>query len=152
MPLAIEVDGVEPPPLERLEPLADAVLQVELGNTPQVSLLLCDDATIAQLNERYLGHLGPTDVLSFPLLEPRAEAVGWPDDVPFGEIVISVETAARQAAEFAGWDLEREVCLLLVHGLLHLCGWSDAGEAERKAMAAREDEHLKAAGLGPAPR
>lgn len=141
---------LDPAPLRRLAAL---VLLDELGLEPEVSLVLCDDATIAELNWKYLAHEGPTDVISFPqhdLTPGTPHSLGEAD--PFGDIVISVETAARQAAEFAGWEPTDEIALLLVHGLLHLCGYDDQDPTAQQAMRAREDELLAAAGLGPVPR
>ncbi len=132
---------------KRLERAAEAVLRSELGAAPPVSLVLLDDAAMARLNQTWLGHDGPTDVLTFPL---RAD--GDPDEVPLGEIAVSLETAAAQAADHPGWSLADELELLLVHGLLHLCGWDDGEAEERKAMQQREDELLIALGGRPAPR
>ena len=82
-----------------------------------VSVALVSDAQIAELNQRYLGRDGPTDVLAFNLSEgePQGQERVW------GEVVISVDTARRQASG----SLEKEICLLAVHGTLHLLGWED---------------------------
>jgi len=80
-----------------------------------VAVLLTDDATIRRLNRRYRDVDRPTDVLAFELGDGRRPAE------PFGDVVISIETAARQAREY-GATLEQEVLRLLVHGTLHLCG------------------------------
>ncbi|MEK7854173.1 MAG: rRNA maturation RNase YbeY, partial [candidate division NC10 bacterium] len=82
----------------------------------EVGCLLVTDHRIRALNRRYRGEDHPTDVLAFPQGEG-----GGPPGHPglLGDVVISVETAARQAAR-AGHSLEREVALLLIHGILHL--------------------------------
>lgn len=109
----------------------------ELG----ISYLTAED--MAFLNLTHMGKDGPTDVLSFPLdadrisLEPEVrEAVARSaEGVPLllGDVVICPEIAAGQA-EAAGTSLEQELCLLLVHGILHIAGYdheTDAGEMER---------------------
>ena len=81
---------------------------------PEISLVICDDAFIQALNAEYRGKNKPTDVLSFAQDDPNV----------LGDIVISLPTAARQAAA-AGWPLESEIALLGLHGLLHLLGYDD---------------------------
>lgn len=139
--------------------LAEQVCRAELGWVPTVSLVLCDDNEIADINWTWLEHEGPTDVISFPQLDltPGAPSPDLGRATLLGDIVISVDTAAAQAAAYgvaskAGWGTDQEVALLFVHGLLHLCGWDDQTAADRAAMQAREDLHLGALGLGPAPR
>jgi len=80
----------------------------------ETSILLTNDEGIALLNSQFRGIDRPTDVLSFP----------QEDDLLLGDIVISMETAQRQAAR-ADWPFSSEVALLGVHGLLHLLGWDD---------------------------
>ncbi len=144
----------EPPEadLSRLVAVAELAALAETGVEVEVSVLLCDDAAIAELNQRYLGHDGPTDVLSFPQHELAPGQAALSDGDLLGDVAISVETAARQAAEFADWSLDDELALLVVHGLLHLCGWDDLDEAARGAMQRREDELLALAGIGRPPR
>jgi probable rRNA maturation factor len=91
-----------------------------------LSVLLTDDAAMRELNRRYRGADEATDVLAFP-----QDGGGL-----LGDVVISVETAQRQAAE-RGHSLDREVGLLLAHGVLHLLGWEDGEPAERRRMLAR---------------
>jgi probable rRNA maturation factor len=101
------------------------------GLSGVVDVLLADDATLRRLNRQYRGKNKATDVLSFPALEgPAGEVMG-------GDLAISLETAARQAAE-QGHSLRDEVRILMLHGVLHLAGYdheTDAGE-----MAAHEAE------------
>jgi probable rRNA maturation factor len=109
----------------------------------ELSVVLVDDATLAELHERFLGDPAPTDVLAFDLGD---------DGGPAGEVVVSVDRARDLAAE-RGVGLDRELALYLVHGALHLCGHDDHDEAERAAM--RRAEAAVLAGLGfpddPAP-
>lgn len=119
-----------------LRALAAHVLRCEGIARAEVSVGLVDDAAIAPINWRYLNHQGPTDVITFPLSPPDSDELA-------GEIVISAETAAREAAA-RGLDPADELRLYLVHGLLHLCGLDDRDENDRRRMHARQDELLGA--------
>ncbi len=114
-------------------------------------LNLCDDGTMAALNEEWRQVQGPTDVLAFAAREqgldsapapplPDAQA-GAGEPLELGDIVISLETAARQAAA-TGLGLERELTWLASHGLLHLLGWDHPDDARLEAMLARQDRLL----------
>jgi probable rRNA maturation factor len=96
----------------------------------EVSLVVCSDSFIATLNREYRQREGPTDVLSFAM---REGALSSTHDPVLGDIVISVETAARQANE-EGRKLEDEFLLLFVHGLLHLLGFTHEGEGDSREM------------------
>ncbi|NUP98554.1 MAG: rRNA maturation RNase YbeY [Armatimonadetes bacterium] len=139
--------------LEQLRRVHDSAIATLLGAEVETSLVLCDDTAIAELNEAYLQHQGPTDVISFPQLEltPGVPAL-LPPGTLLGDVVISVDTAARQAEPYPDWELNDELALLLVHGLLHLCGYDDQTAVERARMQTREDDLLRACGLGPVPR
>lgn len=104
----------------------------------ELSVVIVDDAEIRQLNRDYLGKDRPTNVISFPMQE--GEMAGVPTDL-LGDVVISADTAARDAAE-AGAPLESEVYFLLLHGILHLLGYDHerGTEAEAEQMEARERE------------
>jgi rRNA maturation RNase YbeY len=98
-----------------------------LGGRDAVSLAIVDDPTIAGLNRRFLRREGPTDVMAFPL------AGGIDPEPELGEIVVSADTAARQAREL-GHSFGREMDLLALHGLLHLLGRDDANPSLRRGM------------------
>lgn len=107
---------------------------------PEVSILLLDDAQIAGLNKQYLNRSGPTDVISFPLHD---DFFGHIQPQLLGDVVISVETALRQACK-RGAALEEELAALLIHGILHLLGYDhEASHRERKKMQAKEKEIFK---------
>ena len=112
------------------------VLRGEGVTEAEISIACVDDAAIQMLNERFLRHQGPTDVITFPLSAPGTLLVG--------EIVLSAETAKRVAGELDN-DVEREVLLYVIHGLLHLCGYDDHTPAQRRQMRARERYYLPAA-------
>ncbi len=106
----------------------------------ELSILLLGDDAMRSLNRQHRGKDETTDVLSFSLREGKFPHV-QPDIL--GDIVISVPTAARQAAS-AGHTLSREIDLLLVHGLLHLLGYDhERGAREARRMKRRETQLLK---------
>lgn len=141
--------------------LAELVLTDEgVEGEVEVSILFVDEAHITELNREFMGHEGPTDVLSFPLdgvadagtsglTPPLAQAAPDLDDQPLllGDVVVCPVVAERQAPTHAG-AYEDEVALLVVHGLLHLLGHDHAADDERAVMQAKE-RALLAAHHGP---
>ena len=122
---------------------ARLLLQAEgCPDDTELSILLTDDESIAILNKTYRGIDGPTDVLSFSQTEGEEEFAGAKEENLLGDVVISVETAARQAGE-QGHSLEDELDLLLVHGALHLLGYGHADPEGERVMFARQAELLK---------
>ncbi len=111
----------------------------------ELSLVLTDDAHIAALNAQWRGETKATDVLSFPMDEPEAER---PRQGPLGDIVISLETTAIEAAK-VGFTRDDMAVFLLVHGFCHLLGHDHGEPAEAALMRADEDRFL-AAIAGPA--
>jgi probable rRNA maturation factor len=110
----------------------------------EVSLRLTDDAEIQQLNTDYRHQNQPTDVLSFAALEteiPGAAALHEQQPLYLGDIIISVETAARQALE-TGHSLPQEVAWLAAHGLLHLLGWDHPDDDSLTRMLDKQTQLL----------
>lgn len=106
----------------------------------ELSLIITGQKKVHRLNKVYLGEDRPTDVLSFPMLtEPDKEAfVVAPDGKKhLGEVIISYPQVVIQAKEH-GHAAEREMAVLIIHGVLHLLGYDHAGAAEGKKMRARE--------------
>ncbi len=123
-----------------LERIARAALEAEGVPAAELGIVITSDATIHELNRRYADEDKPTDVLSFSLREGEEFVLpseGPDDTVRLGEVIISLDTAERQALE-AGRALEAEVAHLLVHGILHLLGYDHAESAEEREMQARE--------------
>ena len=102
----------------------------------EVALRLCDDAEIRELNRAWRGKNKPTDVLAFAQREARAA-----DPSLLGDIVISVDTARRQAKR----GLHAELLHLASHGLCHLLGYDHRDDAEERTMNARAAELRRAA-------
>jgi probable rRNA maturation factor len=130
---------------EALERDAGRVL-VALGlGECELSLLLCDDAFIRPLNAQWRGKDSATDVLSFPQEEDVSLLAPPP---VLGDVVISAETAARQATEL-GHPVADELRALLVHGVLHLLGYDHETDEETEAMLAEEARLHAVLGLPP---
>ena len=113
-------------------------------NAYEVNLRLTDDAEIQQLNTDYRQQTKPTDVLSFAALEttlPGAETLAQEQPLCLGDIIISVETAARQAKS-ANHSLPTELAWLTAHGLLHLLGWDHPDDNSLVAMLDKQTELL----------
>lgn len=136
-------EDIEPLPLVEL---ATFVLQkVGKPENTEVSISFVDDEEIAQLNEQYRGKQGPTDVLSFecdndPMPE-EAIAPGVEPVYELGDIVIAVDVAERQTAIY-GTTFEREITILTIHGLLHLCGYDHVTDELAAIMEPLEDDLL----------
>jgi probable rRNA maturation factor len=124
-----------------------ALLKILALQRCELSLLLLGDSGIRRLNREFRGKDKATDVLSFPQLEPayepRQAVVAAASDAPplaLGDIVISIDTARRQAREL-GQHISNRIRMLLIHGMLHLLGYDhERSIAEARRMFAREHE------------
>ncbi len=111
----------------RWRAFAERALKAVPSEGAGATVAFVSDRTMRELNRRWRGKRGTTDVLSFPAGQEEFERA---EGASLGDVVISVEQAARQAAEH-GLDFENEVEQLILHGLLHLCGYDherDGGE------------------------
>ena len=116
--------------------------------TAEVSITLTDNVYIHELNMKYRNIDRPTDVLSFALNEgEEPEIVDGPVVNMLGDIIISVERATEQAAEY-GHSIEREIAFLTVHGMLHLLGYDHMEETDRVEMRKEEDYVMEKLGIG----
>lgn len=113
----------------------------------ELTLRLTDDAEIQTLNHQFRAKDMPTDVLAFAALEGESLLLEE-DDSPLylGDIVVSLETAQRQAAE-QSHPLETELAWLVSHGLLHLLGWDHPDDAQLAAMLTQQRSLLQAAAI-----
>lgn len=120
-----------------------------LGET-EVSVTFMFDDDLQKINNEYRGIDAPTDVISFALEEMSEGEIaivaeqGMP--TVLGDIIISVETARRQAEEY-GHDLTREIGFLALHGFLHLLGYDHLNETDETKMFTRQKEILDSLGL-----
>ena len=118
------------------------LVQLELSGV-ELSLSLVDDRAIRRLNRTWRQKDKATDVLSFPAGDlPK----GTPGPRPLGDVVISLDTAKRQAKEY-GRTLEAEMARYLAHGLLHLLGHDHERPRDAKRMAALEEQLLGERGM-----
>lgn len=115
--------------------MARRLLEYEGINDAELSILFVNDSEMQELNYKYRGEAVPTDVLAFPMQDVQCPRL-------LGDVVISVETAKREA-EARGYELDREMALYLTHGILHLLGYDDIRSADRKIMRRKEKELLE---------
>ena len=124
---------------------------VYLGFTREceLSVTFTDNGKIRILNRDYRGIDRPTDVLSFPMYSfSDGDVPDGDEHVMLGDIVISVEKAREQAAEY-GHSLRREIAFLAVHSVLHLLGYDhDTSEEDEKEMFALQEKIMNALGIG----
>jgi probable rRNA maturation factor len=119
---------------------AERMLAALRMSEAELSVMLVDDAAIRALNREWRMKDKPTDVLAFAMQEGEGAKVPG----LLGDVVISIETARRQAKEH-GRSLIEEVTFLLAHGLLHLLGYDHATDEEERRMSARTDALCAAA-------
>jgi len=119
----------------RLKAAARAVLEGEGVKKSKITLAFMTDEAIHALNQRFLQHDEPTDVISFPYSSPKAVSLE-------GDIAISTDTAVR-AAEERRHAPEDELMLYVIHGVLHLCGYDDTEDRDRVRMRVKERVYLK---------
>ncbi|WP_072688379.1 rRNA maturation RNase YbeY [Rhodococcus marinonascens] len=120
------------------------IARMDLHPAAELSMVLVDSATMADLHMRWMDLPGPTDVMSFPMDE--LEPGGRPDSpepgpLMLGDIVLCPSFASDQADQ-AGHPLARELALLTVHGVLHLLGYDHAEPAEEKEMFGLQNQLL----------
>jgi rRNA maturation RNase YbeY len=126
--------------LETVKQQARAILNALEYPESELSILITDDEHIAQLNQAYLNHQGPTNVISFPMQEGQFAEFSHK---LLGDVVISIDTAAKEAAE-ADISLQERFYQLLIHGILHLVGYDHVNsDEEAEAMESKSQELLK---------
>ena len=119
---------------QKLKDAARAVLEGEGVKACKVTLAFVDTAHIHRLNKQFLQHDEPTDVLTFPYTDPGAKTLE-------GEVVIGYEVAKENAAD-RKHDVNLELLLYVIHGCLHLCGYTDTDDVGEREMRAKEREYL----------
>lgn len=130
---AVELD------FARLKEIARSVFEGEGIRDGKVTFAFMEDAAIHRLNKQFLDHDEPTDVITFPYSGPKAKKLE-------GDVAVGVDVAIRQAAE-RGHDVGVELGLYVIHAALHLCGYDDLDDDDRKAMRSKEREYLQKLGL-----
>ena len=151
---------IDPAIMERMQAAADLCLTCEnVKLSCAVSVCLCDDETIAEINRQYRGIDRSTDVLSFPSVNyPEGRTAGdceallkqeyddQYDAVFLGDLFISVPHLIAQAQEY-GHSVKREAVYLLVHGICHLMGYDHIEESDKERMRGMEEKILAAASV-----
>ena len=136
-----------PVDLERWQELAAEVLRSEgVRGLAELALLFVSETEMSELNELHMGKPGPTDVLAFAMREGEGAEHAHGAHGLLGDVIVSLETAARQGPTH-GRSLDAEVTMLLAHGLLHLLGFDHRDRTEERRMTARTDA-LRAVALG----
>ncbi len=124
---------------EEIEKKAKTILNALECPDGELSVLIVDDLEIARLNKTYLGRSGPTNVIAFAM---RDGPFGQISPNLLGDVVISLDTAAREAQD-ASISVESRFDQLLIHGILHLFGFDHEKTSEQaKAMRIKEEELL----------
>lgn len=139
---------------EDMETLANKIVKAVLDyedwdDNFEISISFVDNQEMQDLNKEYRNIDAPTDVLSFSMLEFEEDDEGFESDLndyieeelPLGDIVISVERAIEQAGEY-GHSKDREIAFLLVHGMLHLLGYDHEEKADERVMFQKQDTIL----------
>jgi rRNA maturation RNase YbeY len=128
----------------RLERSAGAILVAVGEPSAELSILFVGDQRMRGLNRRYRGKDRTTDVLAFAMREGSAPHASRHTPVMLGDVVIAVPEAARQAQQ-GSRSLDEELMVLLIHGILHLCGYDhERSEKEARRMRRREQMILQA--------
>jgi probable rRNA maturation factor len=121
--------------------LAERVLSAVGESRSELSLELTGDGRMRRLNREYRKKDRPTDVLAFPIREAVMPRGVRPVTQMLGDVVISLPTAVRQAKE-AGRSIDDELAMLLVHGVLHLCGYDHERNRRQAARMSRRERAL----------
>ncbi len=122
----------EPEHPERLRRWIESVIAAEGQQLTFVSFIFCSDPYLHQLNVEYLEHDTLTDVITFPYSDPPLIE---------GDIFISIDRV-RENAQALGVSFTDELHRIMVHGVLHLCGYSDKTPGQKEQMTKKEDEAL----------
>ncbi len=121
------------PASDQLSIWIQTVLEKESKKGSNINFIFCDDATLHALNLEYLRHDTYTDVITFPLSED--ETIG-------GDIFISIDRVRENANEFKS-NFDEELHRVIIHGILHLCGYQDKTPEDQLLMRKKEDHHLE---------
>lgn len=131
--------------IRRIRNIARGILaKLENCQKSELSILVVGEEEMVDLNRRYLGVDGPTDVLAFPQEEPHVHSCQWLDstrDSLLGDVVVCFPFAVKQAEE-RGESTEDEMKALIAHGVLHLLGYEDSSRKGREEMAVAEKQLL----------
>ena len=114
-----------------LRRLLSDVIRKEKKNVGEINFIFCDDTFLHLLNKKFLKHNTLTDIITFQ----------WPSKTLSGEIFISIPRVKENAKKF-GVSFKNELRRVMIHGILHLCGYKDKTSAQKKIMRKKEDYYL----------
>lgn len=109
------------------------VVASEGKKTGEISFIFCDDEYLLEINQQYLDHDSYTDIISFD------NSVG---NILNGDIFISTERVAENASKY-GVTFDEEIKRVIIHGVLHFCGYKDKSKEEAQVMRSKEEEKMK---------
>lgn len=118
---------------KRLKEWIAAAIENEMLEFSDIVIAFCSDSYIVAENVRFLSHNYPTDIITFDYCQ---------GEIVTGDLLISTDTVKRNARQY-GVTFEREMQRVIIHGVLHLCGYGDKSEKEQLVMSAREDYYLQ---------
>lgn len=147
--------------LETVKAVINQCLEIEkVPYEAEISLTVVDKEEIQEINREHREIDKPTDVLSFPQIDPISNGViDWKNldeasimnydtkDILLGDIVLCYEVAKEQAEEY-GHTLKREVCFLVAHSMFHLLGYDHMNDSDEKLMISKQEEVLTALNIG----
>jgi len=135
MAITYETAGVKFPPIKRRETTRWIKKSMERLNKKagDIAYIFCSDAEILRINQSYLHHDYYTDIITFDYSEGAKLS---------GDLFISLETVKSNSEKFKT-GFEEELHRVMIHGILHLCGYKDKTPAEKKIMRGEEDEALQ---------
>lgn len=111
-----------------------SVIRKEKKKAGTINYIFCDDGFLLSLNKKFLNHATFTDIITFQ----------YPSEKLSGELFISIPRVRENAKKFQ-IEFENELNRVLIHGILHLCGYKDKKAADKKQMRKKEDDYLKSA-------
>ena len=109
--------------------------RLEGRTTGEISVVFCSDAYLLEVNRRYLGHDYYTDIITFDYGDPEKGRIA-------GDLMIGIDTVGENASKY-GVSFENELHRVIIHGILHLCGYGDKSPEEEKKMRALENRYLE---------
>ena len=128
--------------IQQIQTTAQALLNALDSPDSELSIVIVDDAEMAGLNQTYRNRTGPTNVLAFPMHEGDFSDI---NPELLGDVVISIDTAAREAEEM-GLAMEKRFNFLLIHGVLHLFGFNHETDDDAEVMDEKMEELFKMIG------
>lgn len=135
MALEFFAEDVEMPDFkqDQLEKVLAFLVQNENYQSGDINVVFCSDTYLLQMNKSYLNHDYFTDIITFDYVE---------DKIISGDLFISLDRIKENADTYAN-DFSQELYRVVIHGVLHLCGYKDKSESEKIEMRAKENQYLE---------